>query len=151
MMSEAENRTAEIEIEKLVAQLPAEVEEQLRKELRQRQDVAFAHLTQALVPGHQNVPTPMLSVWLNREAMRSVRLSLKLVSNVVARALPKDVFVDVIILNSAPELLEQVEKVGLLLVENDSEERQSALRALSNLAEEVPAPVEPTRRWWWPF
>jgi hypothetical protein len=151
MMSDADTTVAEIEIAELAAQLPAEVMESLRKELGKRPDVAFAHLVQAMVPGYQNEPTPMLSVWLNREAMRSVRLSLKLVSNVVSRALPEGTFVDLIILNSAPELLEQVEKVGVLVVENDREERQAALLAMSSPAADVPAPVQPARRWWWPW
>jgi hypothetical protein len=151
MRAEHRDPADQIIIDKLQVPLAPEVEQRLRQELEQRQDVAFAHLTQVLVPGQQSEPSPMLFVWLNRDAMRSVRLSLKLVSNVVSRALPKEQFLDVVILNSAPELLEQVEKVGHLLVENNRDERQAALHAMHSPEVEEPEEPAPSRPWWWPF
>lgn len=150
MSAEQHDPTDQINIDRLQVPLAPAVEERLRQELGERQDVAFAHLTQVLVPGQQNEPSPMLFVWLDREAMRSVRLSLKLVSNVVARALPKEQYLDVVILNSAPELLEQVEEKGQLLVENNPEERRAAIEAMHSPELEEPI-AESSRPWWWPF
>lgn len=61
--------------------------------------------------------------------MRSMRAALNLVADAVAKALPRDQFLDVVILNSAPELLAQIERVDCLFVEVDPEERRRALEA----------------------
>ena len=67
----------------------------------------------------------------------------------VADALPKSCFLDVLILNSAPELLDRIESVDALFIERDPSERR---RALAAAAPGGPAlePL-PARRWWWPF
>jgi hypothetical protein len=62
--------------------------------------------------------------------MKSLRAALNLVSESVAKALPRDRFLDVVILNSAPELLPDVERAGCLFVEPDPDERQRALAAI---------------------
>ena len=54
----------------------------------------------------------VLFVWLVPAAMRSLRAALNLVSDTVAKALPGNQFLDVVILNSAPELLPDVERAG---------------------------------------
>ena len=81
--------------------------------------------------------------------MRSLRSALNLVSEVVAGALPQGEFVDVVILNSAPELLGQVEAAGCLLVEPDPEERSRALTA--SLGGDSDPEEPPAARRWWPF
>jgi hypothetical protein len=132
-------------IEPPQAGLGEEVENRLREELASCPDVAFAHLPQVTVEGHQERPQLSLFVWLVPEAVGSLRAALNLVSEAVARALPEDVFVDVLILNSAPELLEPVEAAGCLLVERDGEERRRARDAADS-----PAVVEspkPCRLW----
>lgn len=111
-------------------------------------DVAFAHLADVTVGGG-GPPEPALFVWLRSEAVRSVRSALNLVSEAVSRSLPDDRYLDVVILNSAPELLEAIEANGELVVENDAQERQRARNAASDL--EGYAPLPPRRRWWWPF
>jgi alkylhydroperoxidase family enzyme len=121
----------------------------LREGLACCPDLAFAHLVEAQVRGQQEKPELVLFAWLVSEAVGSVRSALNLISEAVARALPEDRFVDVVILNSAPELLRDVEGVGCLLVERDPEERQAALQAAESGATEFEG--SPTSRWWWPF
>jgi hypothetical protein len=58
-----------------------------------------------------------------------LRFALNLVSEAVARSLPDGNYLDVVVLNSAPELLDQVERARSLLVENDPEERARASSA----------------------
>jgi hypothetical protein len=65
----------------------------------------------------------------------------------VARSLPEGQYLDVVVLNSAPELLEAVERAGCLLVERDPAERVRALAAVSGEAQPEPA----TKRPWWRF
>ena len=84
-----------------------------------------------MVPAHQNAPSLVLFVWLRPPALRSLRFALNLVSEAVARALPDGDFLDVVVLNSAPEWLAAVERARSLLVENDPEERARALSAAS--------------------
>ena len=67
----------------------------------------------------------VLFVWLVPAAMRSMRAALNLISEAVAMALPEDRFLDVVILNSAPELLPEIERVGSLLVAPHPDERQT--------------------------
>jgi hypothetical protein len=127
--------------------LEPEVASALRRSLSACPDVAFAHLPQVLVPGEQERPDLILFVWLLPEAMRSLRQALNLVSEAVARALPNEKYLDVVILNSAPELLLAIERTGCLLVERDPGERGRALEA----ARQMPSPDEPSvprSRWW---
>jgi len=92
--------------------------------------VAFAHLVDVEVPDRGEGPGPVLFVWLVPAAMRSLRAALDLVSETVAKALPSDIFLDVVILNSAPELLPEVEGAGCLFVEPHPDERKRALAAV---------------------
>lgn len=129
-MSPAAEWPSEIRIEPPVEPLDPEVRAAVQRRLAACSDVAFAHLPQVLVPGRQERPELVLFVWLTEGAMRSLRQSLNLVSEEVARALPSGQYLDLVILNSAPELLGDVERAGCLLVERDPDERQRALRAL---------------------
>jgi hypothetical protein len=121
---------------------------ELEQELGDCPDLAFAHLPQVFVPGRQQRPELVLFVWFVPQALRSLRSALDLVSEAVARVLPKDDYLDVVVLNSAPELLKDVEKAGCLLVERDPAERQ---RALAAAVGENASAIEPKRPWWWPF
>jgi hypothetical protein len=124
--------------------------EALTRALSATSDIAFAHLVDAGVVGQGEMHATVF-VWLNSEALRSLRAALNQVSSVVAAALPDGMAVDVIILNSAPELLEQVEAVGGLIAENDPEERQRALDAAASDPGEEPGEEGRTGSWWWPF
>jgi hypothetical protein len=107
-----------------------EVEEKLRAGLAACPDVAFAHLLDVEIPDRREGPGTVLFVWLVPPALKSMRAALNLVSETVAKALPKELYLDVVILNSAPELLHDVEQAGCLFVEPDAEERRRALSAL---------------------
>jgi len=126
--------------------LDPELERRLREELSRCPDLAFAHLPQVRVPGRQDVPELVLFAWLKPTSLRSLRFALNLVSEAVARVLPEGDYLDVVVLNSAPELLDQVERARSLLVENDPEERNRALAAAAG--EAVP---ESGRKPWWRF
>ncbi len=139
---------AGIVIEKRQRDLDPEVERQLIAELGRCPDLAFAHLPQVLVPGRQERPQPVLFAWLEPEALGSLRFALNLVTEAVSRALPSDEFLDVVVLNSAPELLEPIERADCLLVERNPEERA---RALAAAAESDTIVEPPTKPWWWPF
>jgi hypothetical protein len=110
--------------------LDDEVEIRLREGLEACPDVAFAHLVDVDVLERGEGPGAVLFVWLVPAAMRSLRAALNLVSDTVAKALPKDLFLDVVILNSAPELLPEIERVGCLFVEPNPDERRRALAAI---------------------
>jgi hypothetical protein len=112
-------------------------------------DVSFAHLAEVEIEGTQDGPGLVLFVWLVPTAVKSLRAALDLVSEAVARALPEGRYVDVVILNSAPELLADVERSGCLLIERDADERRRALAASAHEADAV----EPTSPgpWWSPF
>lgn len=138
----------EIIIEPPDVGLGDDVEKRLRTELGSCPDVAFVHLTQVTVVGRQATPQLSLFVWLVPAAVGSLRAALNLVSEAVARALPEDVFLDVLILNSVPELLTSVEDAGCLLVERDVEERRRALAAADRPQD--PEPTGPRARFW-PF
>lgn len=129
--------------------LGSEVEERLREVLTACPDLAFAHLVDVEVTEEPGSASPALFVWLRPESMFSIRAALNLVSEGVARALPPDRYLDVVILNSAPELLVSVEAVGTLVADNDPEERTRAREAAIDLEGYTPLP--PRRRWWWPF
>jgi hypothetical protein len=107
-----------------------EVEGKLREGLEACPDLAFAHLVDVEVPEREEGPGMVLFVWLVPAAMRSLRAALNLVSDTVAKALPRDRFLDVVILNSAPELLPDVERAGCLFIESNPDERRRALAAL---------------------
>ena len=111
--------------------LGIEVENNLREGLEACPDLAFAHLVDVDVPGQGEGPGMVLFVWLVPAAMRSMRAALNLVSEAVAKALPGDRFLDVVILNSAPELLPDVERAGCLLIAPHPDERERALAAAS--------------------
>ncbi|HHQ47929.1 MAG TPA: hypothetical protein ENK19_03495 [Acidobacteria bacterium] len=119
----------------------------LKEELASCPDVAFAHLVEAVPPGQ--APALALFVWIEPQAMGSIRSALNLVCRTVGQVLPDDRFTDVVILNSAPELLADVEAAGCLLVEPDPEEHARALESLRALQEQ--GPEESTARGWWPF
>ncbi len=138
----------EIVISRRVELFGPKVEGRLKDELGRCPDLAFAHLPLVLVPARQERPTPVLFVWLDPGALRSLRFALNLVSEAVARALPDGEFLDVVVLNSAPELLERVESANSLLVEKNPQERLRALRAAADTS---PGSVEPKRPWYWPF
>jgi hypothetical protein len=127
--------------------LDPELMERLRSGLLKCPDVAFAHLPQVFVAGQHGRPNLVLFVWLVPEALRSLRMALNAVSEVVARVLPREQYLDVVILNSAPEWLESVEAAGCLVVERDAEERRKALWAARK--GDDPEPPPPRRRWWW--
>lgn len=114
--------------------LDGESTEKLRSALTACPDVAFAHLVDVQVHGIEDQPSLSLFVWLVPAAVRSLRSSLNLVSETVAGAIPRDRWVDVLILNSAPELLEMVEGAGCLFVERDPGERNRALEAVAREA-----------------
>jgi hypothetical protein len=109
--------------------LDPRVNTRLAEELARCPDIAFAHLPQVMVPARQDAPSLVLFVWLHAPALRSLRFALNLVTEAVARALPDGEFLDVVVLNSAPELLDQVERARSLLVENDPDERARAVAA----------------------
>ena len=108
-----------------------EVEKRLREGLEICPDLAFAHLVDVDVPDQGEGPGMVLFVWLVPAAMRSMRAALNLISETVAKALPSDRFLDVVILNSAPELLPEIERTRSLLVAPHPDERQRALAAVS--------------------
>jgi len=128
--------------------LPEDVEAELARQLAGCRDLAFAYLTDVHVAGHGG-PTPTLFVWVGAAAMGSLRAALNLVCRTVGRTLPGELFLDVVILNSAPELLDQVERNGRLLVERDAAEHRLALAAAS--APDVASESDPAVPWWWPF
>lgn len=107
------------------------MENTLREGLEACPDLAFAHLVDVDVLELGAGREMVLFVWLVPAAMRSLRAALNLVSEAVAKALPADRFLDVVILNSAPELLPEVERAGCLFVESHPDERQRALAATS--------------------
>ena len=125
------------------------VVKKLRAGIEKCPDVAFAHLADAEVVGRQDRPGQVIFVWLVAAAMGSLRGALNLVSETVADALPEDRFLDVVILNSAPELLEDLERADCLFVVRDAEERRRALAAASEHGTDG-EPESPSR-WWWPF
>jgi hypothetical protein len=143
--------TSDVRIEALSKPFEPERMSRLRDELERCPDVAFAHLPQVLVHGRQARPEPALFVWLVPEAVSSLRPALNAVSEIVARVLPRNEYLDVVVLNSAPELLEAVEAAGCLVAERDAEERRRALAAAQRSVDERPPPTPRTRPWWWPF
>lgn len=109
-----------------------QVSKELREGLEACPDLAFAYLVDVDVPERDEGPGMVLFVWLVPAAMRSMRAALNLISEAVAMALPGDRFVDVVILNSAPELLPEIDRVGSLLVVPHPDERNRALAAAAD-------------------
>jgi hypothetical protein len=109
--------------------LAEEAETSLRDGLNACPDLAFAHLVDVEVAESGEGPGMVLFAWLAPAAMRSMRAALNLLSDTVAGALPRDRFLDIVILNSAPDLLPEVERAGCLFVEPDPGERRRALEA----------------------
>jgi hypothetical protein len=130
--------------------LAQDIVDTLRDALNACPDVAFAHLVDVEVGAQGSGSEPTLFVWLVPDAVSSLRGALNLISETVARALPKDGYLDVLILNSVPELLEKVEAADCLLVERDPEERRRALKAAETAAADDDGGSD-SRRWWWPF
>lgn len=130
--------------------LTADVIEALEHGLRICPDVAFAYLPEVEVPEASGEVNLVLFVWLRAEAMGSLRAALDLVSQVVAGALPTGVFIDVAILNSAPEMLIAIDDADCLIVDNEPEERQRVLDDARDPTR-VPEAMPPQKNWWWPF
>jgi len=129
---------------------PESVQRSLAQALSAAPDVAFAHLADAGVPGQGEIHTALF-VWLQPGALRYLRRVLNQVSAIVSGALPNGIAVDVIILNSAPELLEIVEAVGGLIVECDPDERRRALESAAATPSENDDSYSRKGPWWWPF
>jgi hypothetical protein len=127
------------------------VSQKLRRGLESCPDVAFAYLCDVEVVGGDHRSAMTLFVWLVPAALRSLRMALNLVSEVIAEALPEDRCIDLAILNSAPELLQDVEPSDCLFAIGDAEERRRALTAASDPDPGVYEEPETSRRWWWPF
>lgn len=142
-------REPEIRIIRPTLPFDREILDKLGEEIGGCPDVAFAHLCEVEVVERGEGPGPVLFVWLVSRAVRSLKPALNLVSEAVARALPEDRFVDVVILNSVPELLQSVEAVGCLLVERDPEERRIAVAAGSE--DRAGEDGATGSRRWWPF
>jgi NAD(P)-dependent dehydrogenase (short-subunit alcohol dehydrogenase family) len=128
-MADDRQETPEVLVEGPPEGIGSEIADRLRTELGACPDVAFAHLARVTVTGDGGGPQPSLFVWLEPAAVGSLRSALNLVSEAVARALPEDVCLDVLILNSAPELLADVERAGRLVAERDPDEHRRALIA----------------------
>ena len=119
----------------------------LQAQLQVCPDLAFAHLAETEVPDSGSNGELCLFAWLRGSSLRSLRSALNLVSEAVARSLPPNVYVDVVILNSAPDLLVEVERVGRLVVECDAEERRRALAAARSGGDASNA-KESSQPWW---
>ena len=141
------DREPEISITRPTVSFDREILDKLGEEVGACPDVAFAHLCDVEVVGRGDGPGPVLFVWLVSRAVRSLKPALNLVSEAVARALPEDRFVDVVILNSVPELLQRVEALDCLLVERDPEERRIAVAA-GEEDREGKRDGDGRRRWW---
>ena len=129
--------------------LDHDILQKLREGLEICPDLAFAYLADVEVVGGDHRSAMTLFAWLVPGAVRSLRPALNLVSEVVAGALPEDRFLDVAILNSVPELLQDVERADCLFVVRDAEERRRALAAVADPG--IQDEPENGRRWWGPF
>jgi len=145
VVSESEN----VEVRRPSRGLGRDVERRLAADLQSCPDLAFAYLADVWVPGRHPSPDLVLFAWLVPGALRSLRSALNLVSEAVARTIPEDQYLDVVILNSAPEMLGDLEACDTLLVERVPEERARALTAAESGGEESEPPR--TGPWWWPF
>ena len=100
-----QNPAGQMRISAPTRPLSATVMKKLETGLELCPDVAFAHLPEVEVAESEGRANLVLFVWLRPEALRSLRSALNLVAEVAAKALPQGEFVDVVILNSTPELL----------------------------------------------
>jgi len=141
--------SAELRVTRLARPLSPETEARLKSGIQSCSDVAFAYLAQVQVPERQEEPGPVLFVWLRPAALSAVHAALNLVCQAVAKAITDKTFLDVVVLNSASELLPTLEQAGCLLTEVDREERQRALWAADH-PEAQESQQEPPRGWW-PF
>lgn len=116
------------------------VVKRLEAELAVCPDVAFAHLARVTVGGRADQAELGLFVWLVPEAVGSLRPALNLVSEAVARALPDGRYVDVLILNSAPDLLGPVATAGTLVVVRDPDEHRRAVAAAAGESSDAVTP-----------
>jgi len=149
LRTDAPAPTETLRISPLSEPLEADVEAALSKNLSACSSVAFAYVVEAQVPQRQPEASRALFAWLLPGALRSMRSALSVVSGAVAASLPEDQYLDVVILNSAPELLVDIEQAGLLLVVNDPDEHATALAAARAPADEPsPEPTAPPRAWW---
>ncbi len=144
------NDEMNVKISKPVKGLADDVYAELARGLRVCPDVAFAYLPLVEIPETSDAPHLVLFVWLRAEAMHSLRAALDLVSQVVAHALTSSDFVDVVILNSAPEMLSAIDDADCLIVDNEPEERSRVLDDARDPSH-VPEAMPPQKRWWWPF
>jgi hypothetical protein len=138
----------DVQVGRLSEPFADQVNDRLEDGLTRCPDVAFAYLAEVRITGRHEAPEPALLVWLRPAAMSSVRAALNLVSEVVSGVLPSARYLDVVILNSAPELLDPLEAADCLVVEPDPEERRRALASAGR--EDPPSPL-PAGPWWWPF
>jgi hypothetical protein len=129
--------------------LSSERLDELEQRLMACPDVAFCHLVDVEVDGVAGGPSPTLFVWLVPSALGTLRTALNIVSEAVADSLPPDRYLDVLILNSAPELLTAVEQAGGLFAVRDPDERRRALEAAAGGG--VGFEPLPPRKGWWPF
>jgi hypothetical protein len=106
--------------------------EKLQTSLGSCPDLAFAYLAEVEVPESGHGPGLVLFAWLHPAALGSLRAALNLVSETVAGAIPRERYLDVVILNSAPDLLPELEQEDCLLVEVIAEERRRALEAVKS-------------------
>jgi len=131
--------------------LDPEALNRLRYGLGRCPDVAFAYLADVRVTEVSESTDQALFVWLEAPALRSLRSALNTVSEIVSGSLPAKRFLDVVILNSAPELLLDVERAAVLIDESNPEERSRALGAASAEEESAPPTSEDQRGWWPPW
>ena len=141
-----EQTGGELRISRPRSGLQPRVRRRLVEELEACPDLAFAHLNEVEVVERAEGAGLVLFAWLLPQAVRSLRSALNLVSEAVARALPEEVYLDVVILNSAPELLLEIEAAGSLLLERDPDERARALEAARAAPHHEEAPAD--RPWW---
>ncbi len=137
-------------VQPLSTRFAPEVEDALVTRLRSCPDLAFAYLVEVTVPDHSDRPDPTLLAWLVRDAISSLRASLDLVAAAVAASIPGDSYLDVVILNSVPELLEALERTGNPLVVRDRDELERAFAASRGDPPPSPGPA-PKKPWYWPF
>ena len=118
-----------MEIEAAGQHLDLEHREKLINNLVSFKDLAFAHLNHVrMEKGDEG--NLVLFLWLKRGGLRWMRASLNHASELVARSIPRGTFIDVVILNSAPELLADIESAGGLLIEKDRNEHEKVLEQL---------------------
>lgn len=127
--------------------LAAETQNRMIAALERCPDLAFAYLADVEVEG-QGPATRTLFAWLEAPALGSVRRALDLVARAVAESIDRDQFVDVVILNSAPELLAPVARSGLCLTAPNPDEWRRSLQAAETPSEGAAEDVAGSVPWW---